>query len=75
MAESSSSPSKLSNEEISRYSRQMILPELGATGQTRLKGSSALVVGLGGLGSPASMFLVAAGIGGYLLISNDLLNK
>jgi adenylyltransferase/sulfurtransferase len=63
MAESSSSPSKLSNEEISRYSRQMILPELGATGQTRLKGSSALVVGLGGLGSPASMFLVAAGIG------------
>ncbi len=41
----------------------MILPELGATGQTRLKGSSALVVGLGGLGSPASMFLVAAGIG------------
>jgi molybdopterin/thiamine biosynthesis adenylyltransferase len=60
------SDSKLTNEEIGRYSRQMILPELGMSGQQRLKGGSALIVGLGGLGSPASMFLAAAGIGNKL---------
>ncbi|ODM91091.1 Adenylyltransferase and sulfurtransferase MOCS3 [Orchesella cincta] len=62
----------LSNQEISRYSRQMILPELGMKGQQNLKNGSVLVVGLGGLGSPASMFLAASGIGKLGLVDYDV---
>lgn len=65
MASPAKSEVSLSNEEIGRYSRQMILPELGMNGQQHLKNGSILVVGMGGLGSPASMFLAAAGVGNY----------
>ncbi|MCG6897696.1 MAG: molybdopterin-synthase adenylyltransferase MoeB [Thiocapsa sp.] len=54
-----------------RYSRHILLPELGAQGQARLGASSVLVVGLGGLGSPAAMYLAAAGLGRLVLADFD----
>jgi adenylyltransferase/sulfurtransferase len=53
----------LSKEQIARYSRQLILPELGVAGQERLLSASVLVIGAGGLGSPAALYLAAAGVG------------
>jgi len=66
---------ELSSEEISRYSRHILMPEVGVAGQKKLKQTSALVVGLGGLGSPLSMYLAAAGIGNLGLIDNDVVDK
>ena len=54
---------KLNNEEISRYSRHLTLPEVGMSGQFALKESSVLMIGAGGLGSPLGMYLGAAGVG------------
>lgn len=61
----------LSPEEASRYSRQIILPEIGEEGQERLKNASVLCIGTGGLGSPAVMYLAAAGVGQIGLIDPD----
>lgn len=61
----------LSDEELLRYSRQIMLPEFDVAGQEKLKASTALVVGLGGLGSPVSMYLAAAGVGHLILVDND----
>jgi len=63
--------SALTNEDILRYSRQMILPEFRPAGQILLKGSSALVVGCGGLGCPAALYLAAAGVGKVGLVDHD----
>ncbi|MCW8857114.1 MAG: ThiF family adenylyltransferase, partial [Kangiella sp.] len=53
----------LSEKELIHYSRHIILPEIDEEGQAKLKQSSVLIVGMGGLGSPVAMYLAAAGIG------------
>ncbi|MGQ9735301.1 MAG: HesA/MoeB/ThiF family protein [Thermaceae bacterium] len=60
-----------SREELLRYHRQMILPQVGPEGQARLKASSVLVVGAGGLGVPVLMYLVAAGVGRVGIVEMD----
>ncbi|KAK9533463.1 hypothetical protein VZT92_008579 [Zoarces viviparus] len=61
----------LSNEDIMRYSRQLILPELGVQGQLNLSKTSVLIVGCGGLGCPLAQYLAAAGIGRLGLLDYD----
>ncbi|MEJ2758959.1 MAG: molybdopterin-synthase adenylyltransferase MoeB [Anaerolineales bacterium] len=65
---------ELSHEEIKRYSRHLLIPEVGLEGQKKLKQSSILVVGTGGLGSPVSMYLAAAGIGHIGLVDYDVVD-
>jgi adenylyltransferase/sulfurtransferase len=62
----------LSNEEIARYSRHLILPEVGLKGQQRLKAASVLMVGTGGLGAPLGMYLAAAGVGRLGIVDFDV---
>jgi adenylyltransferase/sulfurtransferase len=61
----------LSNDQIARYARQLIVPELGVRGQERLAHASVGIVGAGGLGSPAALYLAAAGVGRIGLIDAD----
>src|SRR6187455_1821987 len=65
----------LSNEEIRRYSRHLIMPEVGMAGQKRLKASSVLLIGAGGLGSPLGLYLAAAGIGRIGLVDFSNLQR
>ena len=65
---------QLNNEEIKRYSRHLIMPEMGIDGQRRLKGGSVLCVGAGGLGSPAAMYLAAAGVGRIGVVDFDVVD-
>ncbi len=64
---------KLSTEEIQRYSRHLILPEVGMEGQKKLKAASVLLIGAGGLGSPLAMYLAAAGVGRIGLVDFDVI--
>ncbi len=65
---------ELSHEEIRRYSRHLIMPEVGMQGQRRLKAASVLIVGTGGLGSPLGMYLAAAGVGRIGLVDYDVVD-
>src|ERR1700690_309347 len=65
----------LNNEEIARYSRHLILPEVGMEGQQRLKAAKVLCVGTGGLGSPLALYLAAAGIGTLGLVYFDTVDS
>jgi adenylyltransferase/sulfurtransferase len=62
---------QLNNEEIRRYSRHLILPEVGLAGQKKIKATSVLCIGAGGLGSPIAMYLAAAGIGKIGIVDFD----
>jgi len=61
----------MNDDQLLRYSRHILLPEIGIEGQARLVGSRALVIGAGGLGSPAALYLASAGVGTIVLADND----
>jgi adenylyltransferase/sulfurtransferase len=65
----------LSHEEILRYSRHLILPDVGLEGQKKLKAARVLLVGAGGLGSPAALYLAAAGVGTLGIVDFDVVDK
>src|SRR5690554_1026533 len=66
---------ELSVDEVRRYSRHLIIPDVGMAGQKRLKNSRVLVIGAGGLGSPALMYLAAAGVGTLGVIDFDVVDE
>ena len=66
---------ELSHDEIRRYSRHLIMPEVGIEGQRKLKAASVLLIGTGGLGSPLALYLAAAGIGRIGLVDYDVVDE
>ena len=64
----------LSNDEVKRYSRHLIMPEVGVEGQEKLKKGSVLCIGAGGLGSPAALYLAAAGVGTIGIVDFDVVD-
>ncbi len=69
-----SQKSSLSQEEVSRYSRHLILPEVGIKGQEKLKQAKVLLIGAGGLGSPLALYLAAAGVGTIGIVDFDIVD-
>ncbi|MDQ3633809.1 MAG: molybdopterin-synthase adenylyltransferase MoeB [Acidobacteriota bacterium] len=74
-AKAESSLPELSKEEIARYSRHLILPEVGLEGQRKLKNARILMIGAGGLGSPLGLYLAAAGIGTIGIVDMDVVDE
>lgn len=70
-----SAPVSLSAEQRNRYQRHLLLPEVGVEGQAKLLGSKALLLGAGGLGSPAALYLAAAGVGTVGIIDMDVVDE
>jgi len=66
---------ELNHEEILRYSRHLLIPEVGLEGQKKLKAASVLVIGTGGLGSPVALYLAAAGVGHIGLVDYDVVDS
>jgi adenylyltransferase/sulfurtransferase len=66
---------ELSKDEVERYSRHLIIPDVGMAGQKRLKNAKVLVVGAGGLGSPALLYLAAAGVGTLGIVEFDVVDS
>lgn len=66
---------ELSRDEILRYSRHLLIPEVGLEGQRKLKNSSVLIIGTGGLGSPVALYLAAAGVGRIGLVDYDVVDS
>src|SRR5579864_5866600 len=64
----------LAPEDIQRYHRHLIIPEVGSTGQRKLKAARVLLIGAGGLGSPAALYLAAAGVGTIGLVDFDVVD-
>ena len=64
----------MNDEQLLRYSRQIMLPELDIEGQEKLGQASVLIIGLGGLGSPAAIYLAASGIGEVTLVDDDVVD-
>lgn len=67
--------SALGDHDLDRYARQLILPDVGAAGQARLRDSSVLIIGAGGLGSPLSLYLAAAGVGRLRIVDPDRVER
>ena len=70
-----SGAASLSPAELARYSRHILIPDVGVAGQQRLKASSALLIGAGGLGSPLALYLAAAGIGRIGIVEFDTIDE
>ena len=66
---------ELSNDEVARYSRHLIIPDVGMDGQKRLKSAKVLVIGAGGLGSPTLLYLAAAGVGTIGIVEFDVVDE
>src|SRR5947207_6732751 len=74
MATTTEIPITLNKDEILRYSRHLIMPEVGMEGQQKLKAAKVLCIGTGGLGSPLAMYLAAAGVGTLGLVDFDVVD-
>ena len=72
---SNGASSELTHEEIRRYSRHLIMPEVGPAGQRKLKQASVLLIGTGGLGAPLGLYLAAAGVGHLGLVDFDIVDE
>src|SRR3981189_2880721 len=66
---------ELARDEVARYSRHLIIPDLGVDGQKRLKNARVLVIGAGGLGAPALLYLAAAGVGTIGIVDFDVVDE
>src|SRR3989337_3276968 len=75
LVESPNGSVELSNEEIARYSRHLIMPEVALNGQKQLKTARVLTIGAGGLGSPLALYLAAAGIGTIGIVDFDVVDE
>ncbi len=69
------SSTQLSNNEFMRYSRQLLMPQIGLPGQQKLKKARVLIVGAGGLGSPAALYMAGAGVGTIGLVDGDIVEE